>query len=198
MPYAIQRRLFDLVLRLHVGKMENYGLPKPDHRLGEAHPTVSSEILSRIGHEDIQPKPNIEALEGDAVRFTDGSVEKADTIIYATGYKVTFPFFDEDFISAPDNDLPLFRRVFKPDINNVFFIGLCQPLGSIMPIAEAQGEWIAEYLTGRYALPPGAALRNHMERERKAMFKRFVASKRHPIEAVRMGDYPSNVSMKFR
>ena len=182
MPYPIQRLLFALVLRLHVGKMENYGLPKPDHRLGEAHPTVSSEVLSRIGHGDIQPKPNIEALEGDAVRFTDGSVEKADTIIYATGYKVTFPFFDEDFISAPDNDLPLFRRVFKPDVNNVFFIGLCQPLGAIMPIAEAQGEWIAEYLTGRYALPSEAALAADMERERQTMFKRFVASKRHTMQ----------------
>ena len=36
------------------------------------------------------------------------------SIVYCTGYKVTFPFFDEDFISAPDNDLPLFLRVFHP------------------------------------------------------------------------------------
>ena len=61
------------------------------------------------------------------------------SIVYCTGYKVTFPFFDEDFISAPDNDLPLFRRVFHPDIGNVFFLALLQPLGATMPIAEAPG-----------------------------------------------------------
>ena len=32
------------------------------------------------------------------MRFADGSVEKADIIVYCTGYKVTFPFFDESFL----------------------------------------------------------------------------------------------------
>ena len=48
---------------------------------------------------------------------------EADLIVYCTGYKISFPFFDEGFISAPDNDLPLFRRVFKPGIDNLAFIG---------------------------------------------------------------------------
>ena len=87
------------------------------------------------------------------MRFTDGSEVEADIVVYCTGYKVTFPFFDEGFISAPDNDLPLFRRTFHPDIPNVFFIGLLQPLGAIMPIAEHQSKWVGDYLAGRYALP---------------------------------------------
>ena len=36
----------------YVGDMERYGLPKPDHRFGEAHPTVSDDILYRIAHGD--------------------------------------------------------------------------------------------------------------------------------------------------
>ncbi len=182
LPFRLQRRLFELILRLHVGRVENYGLPRPDHRLGEAHPTISSEILSRLGHGDIVPKPNIERLEGGAVRFADGSVAEADTLIYATGYKVSFPFFDPEFISAPDNDLPLFRRVFKPELPDVFFVGLCQPLGAIMPIAEVQGAWIADYLTGRYALPAPQAMAADMARERGAMFRRYVASRRHTMQ----------------
>jgi hypothetical protein len=43
------------------------------------------------------------------VRFADGSVEDADIVVYCTGYKVTFPFFDPGLIAAPDNDLPLYR-----------------------------------------------------------------------------------------
>ena len=110
------------LLRAQVGDMERYGLPKPDHNVGEAHPTVSGRILDRLAHGTITPKPNIAELRGDRVAFADGTVEPADIVVYCTGYKVTFPFFDPDFISAPGNDLPLFRRVFHPEIPNVFFM----------------------------------------------------------------------------
>mgnify|MGYP000599985048 CR=1 FL=1 len=70
-------------------------------------------------------------------------------IVYCTGYKVTFPFFDRSFVDAPGNDLPLFRRVFDPKVPDLAFIGLLQPLGAIMPLAEAQGQWVADYLRGK-------------------------------------------------
>jgi len=187
-PWSIRRRMYEGMMRMTVGKMEDYGLPKPDHHIGHAHPTISGRILDRIAHGAVRPKPNIAELQGDRVKFDDGSVEPVDTIIYCTGYKVTFPFFDEDFISAPDNDLPLFRRVFHPDIDNVFFLALLQPLGATMPLAAAQGEWIARYLLGEYALPDSAAVRSDMERERARMFKRYVASKRHTMQ-VDFDDY---------
>src|SRR5205823_5788763 len=165
--------------------------------IGEAHPTISSEILSRLYHGEITPKPNIARLEGDSIRFADGSVERADVVVYCTGYKVTFPFFDEDLLSAPDNDLPLYRRVFHPEIQNVFFIGLLQPLGAIMPLAEAQGGWVGEYLSGDYALPPTPELRRDMERERRKMFKRYVASKRHTMQ-VDYDDYLLDLEKELR
>jgi hypothetical protein len=136
----------------------------------------------------VTPKPNIAELLGDHVRFADGSQEPADVIVYCTGYKVTFPFFEKSFISAPDNDLPLFRRVFKPDVNNVFFIGLLQPLGAIMPLAEAQARWATDYLQGDYAPPSEAEMRADMERERERMFARYVKSKRHTMQ-VDFDDY---------
>ena len=73
----------------------SYGLPKPDHRFGEAHPTISGRILDRIQHGAITPKPNIASLDGDNVRFVDGTAVEADVVVYCTGYKITFPFFDE-------------------------------------------------------------------------------------------------------
>jgi dimethylaniline monooxygenase (N-oxide forming) len=181
-PFEVRRKLFQGMLKVYLGDMERYGLPKPDHRFGDAHPTISDDILSRMAHGTITARPNIESLTRDGVRFTDGSKVKADVVVYCTGYKVTFPFFDEGFLSAPDNDLPLFRRTFHPDIPNVFFVGLLQPLGAIMPIAEAQGEWVSDYLSGRYALPAPADLRAEMEDERRRMFKRYVASKRHTMQ----------------
>ena len=181
-PFRIRQRIYERILRLHVGRMENYGLPKPDHRPGEAHPTVSSDILIRIGSGDVKPRPNIAEMKGDRVRFSDGREEAVDVIVYCTGYRVTFPFFDPGFISAPDNDLPLFRRVFKPDVDNVFFIGLLQPLGAIMPLSEAQSEWAVDYLTGRYALPPQTEMLADIDQDRRQMAKRYVASKRHTMQ----------------
>ena len=101
-PFKIRQRMIQqLIKQLHRRPPERYGLPKPDHRFGEAHPTVSGRILDRIQHGTITPKPNIASLEGSQVRFADGSAVEADVVVYCTGYKITFPFFDEDLISAP-------------------------------------------------------------------------------------------------
>src|SRR5687767_3257910 len=110
-PFKVRQVMLQRAIEKHLGKMEDYGLPTPDHEFGEAHPTISGRILDRIVHGTITPKRNIAELVGDRVRFTDGSEVEADLVVYCTGYRVTFPFFDEGFISAPDNDLPLFRRV---------------------------------------------------------------------------------------
>ena len=181
-PWPVRSLFLRALYRIGVGRMEDYGLPRPDHRIGEAHPTISADFLNRVAHGEIAYRPAISRLEGDCVRFVDGSVEPVDTIVWCTGYKVTFPFFDEDFISAPGNDLPLFRRVFHPEIDNVFFVGLLQPLGAIMPLAEAQSKWIAAYLRGEYALPDRAAMLRQMARERRKLAKRYVASPRHTMQ----------------
>jgi cation diffusion facilitator CzcD-associated flavoprotein CzcO len=182
LPWAFRKVVFSAFYRIGVGRMEDYGLPAPDHAIGDAHPTISADFLNRIAHGEVEHRPQITEFLGDRVRFEDGTVEQADAIVWCTGYKVTFPFFDEGFVSAPDNDLPLYRRVFHPEIDNLFFAGLLQPLGAIMPLSEAQGQWIAAHLRGEYALPAPGELRADIERERAKMFERYVASKRHTMQ----------------
>ncbi len=196
-PYAVRRRFQAGALRLMVGRMERYGLPAPDHPFGSAHPTVSDDVLSRIAHGEITPKPNLAELTERTVRFTDGTEVEADVVVFCTGYKVSFPFFDPDLIAAPDNDLPLFRRVFHPDVPGVYFLGLLQPLGAIMPLAELQSDWVCDHLEGRYALPPEDAMRADMEAERAAMFRRYVPSKRHTMQ-VDFEDYVLGVKQERR
>ncbi len=182
LPFAFRRAILMAMYRIGVGRVQDYGLPEPDHKLGEAHPTISADFLNRIAHGEMTWKPNVADLVGDQVRFEDGSLEPVDVIVWCTGYKVSFPFFDQEFVSAPDNDLPLYRRVFKPGVANLAFIALLQPLGATMPLAEAQGRWIAAYLRGEYHLPAVAAMEADMRRERERMFKRYVASKRHTMQ----------------
>ncbi|MBV8999436.1 MAG: NAD(P)-binding domain-containing protein, partial [Solirubrobacterales bacterium] len=187
-PFPIRHAFFRAIYRLAVGRVEDYGLPKPDHRLLESHPSLSADFLGRIAQGEVTWKPAIASLEGDRIAFADGSVEPIDVIVWGTGYKVTFPFFDENFISAPDNELLLYRRVFKPGMDNLFFIALLQPLGPTMPLAEAQGRWIAAYLRGQYHLPPIAEMEAEMKRDRERVRRRYVASKRHTME-VDFDDY---------
>ena len=181
-PLAVRQRFMETTLRAAVGTMERYGLPKPDHRPLEAHPTISDTILTRLTHGDITPKPNIARLTASSVVFADGSEEPADVVVYGTGYKVSFPFFDPALVSAPNNDLPLYKRVFHPDLPGLYFIALLQPLGATMPLAEAQSEWVCDHLTGRYALPPRGELLRDIARERANMRKRYVASRRHTMQ----------------
>lgn len=183
LPLSVQRFFMSRLLKLAVGEMSDYGLPTPDHKLLEAHPTVSSELLPRIGHGDIEVKPNIDRFTGGrTIRFTDGSEEEVDLIVYCTGYKITFPFLDPAVFSAPDNRMGLYRRVVSIENPGLYFIGFIQPLGPIMPIAEAQCEWVADLLTGTTSLPSGSEMRSEIAEYERWLGKRYVASKRHTIE----------------
>ena len=196
-PFRVRRWALEKLLLAQVGPMEKHGLPKPDHRFGESHPTVSGRILDRIGHGTVTPRPNVARLHEREVEFTDGTRVPCDVIVYCTGYKITFPFFDEELVSAPDNHIELFRRVHHPDITNLFFVGLLQPLGAVMPLSEAQGAWIADALRGEYHRPPHAELMADIAADQAAMRKRYVSSKRHTIQ-VDFDEYLAGVRAERR
>ncbi|MGI8760287.1 MAG: NAD(P)-binding domain-containing protein [Jatrophihabitantaceae bacterium] len=180
--FPLRRALLSATLYLARGNVTRYGLPKPDHRIAEAHPTVSDDLLTRLGHGDLTVKANIERLDGDTVHFVDGSAERIDVIVYCTGYKITFPFLDESLLAAHDNEISLFHRVVDPHHPGLYFIGLVQPLGAIMPLAEAQSAWVADLLDSTATLPPVADMHAEIAAYHRARRKRYVASKRHTIQ----------------
>jgi dimethylaniline monooxygenase (N-oxide forming) len=182
LPLPVQRAVLMTSLRLAQGRMTDYGLPEPDHRPLEAHPTVSADLLNRLGHGDITVKPDIERFDGPDVVFTDGSRERIDVVVYCTGYRISFPFLDPSVVSAADNRIGLFHRVVDPEHSGLYFMGLVQPLGAIMPIAEAQARWVADLLDGTAVLPPVDEMRREIARYQRATAARYVASKRHTIQ----------------
>jgi len=193
LPRSLRQAWAGLLYRLVIGRPESYGLPRPDHRLGGAHPTLSSELLPLLKRGAVIPKPNVKRLSGGQLEFEDGSIEDVSAIVYATGYKVTFPFFDAGYVSAPDNHLPLYHRVFHPDRTRLAFIGLAQPLGAIMPIAEAQAKLVADYFAGRYALPGRAELLARIAADEATLRERFVVSRRHTMQ-VDFDEYMANIA----
>jgi Flavin-binding monooxygenase-like len=181
-PLALQRRMARILPRVFSGRMEDFGLPTPNHNFLDAHPTVSSELLGRLGAGDARAKGDVAELLGDSVRFADGSVERVDAIIYATGYNVSFPFFDADFISAPDNVLPLYKRMLKPGIDDLAFIGLGQPIPTIFPFSELQSKLAARWLSGDWAPPPVEEMEREIVRDEAFHTAHFVAKPRHTMQ----------------
>jgi dimethylaniline monooxygenase (N-oxide forming) len=178
--FGVARSLFALRLRLIQGRPQDHGLPKPAHKLGNGEVTVSSEIMTRIGQGRVTPKPWISELDGDRVRFADGSVESIDAIVYCTGYKTTFPFLSER-IAGPDNRLALYRRVVDPDRPGLFFIGLVNALGPVNPLSEQQAEWIGDLLAGSVSLPRRSKMLGSIAKEDRRRRKRYGALRRYAL-----------------
>jgi cation diffusion facilitator CzcD-associated flavoprotein CzcO len=182
LPLALQRAYGRFIYRIIVGRPEDYGLPKPDHRLFESHGTVSDTFPGYVAAGDIVMRPGIERLDGSGVIFTDGSREEIDVIVWATGYNVRFPFFDPSFLEAPDNRLPLYKRMIRPGIDNLFFIGLLQSSITVVSVAERQAKWLACYLAGELALADVAEMHRTIEADEKRHQGRFYASARHTMQ----------------
>jgi cation diffusion facilitator CzcD-associated flavoprotein CzcO len=182
MPLSIQRTILLSALLLNVGKQDNYGIPTPKRPILSEHPTISQELLNKAGHGKVIIKPNIERFDGKKVFFTDGSHAIYDVIIYATGYNIEFPFLDESLVKIKDNVLPLYHKVVHPEHSGLFFIGLIQPLGAIMPLSEVQCKWVANLLNNNSKLPTKSQMYNSIQRDSNDMQSRYFRSSRHTIQ----------------
>lgn len=182
LPFPVERRLYEAITRLAVGRPEDRGLPRPDHRLLEAHPTVSSQLYDLVGHGDIEVVGDVAALEGDHVRFTDGRIEPVDVLVTATGYDIALPFVSEDVLGVHDNALDLYQRVVPPERPGLYLVGFVQTVGANIALMEHQAEWIADLLTGRCVLPAREAMHRWIAHDRAAMAARYQRSTRHTLQ----------------
>lgn len=145
-PLAVQRWLTGWLARVALGPPERYGLPRPEHKLFEAHPIVNSQLLYFVGHGKIQIRPAIERLCGDRVRFVDGREEPIDLIVWATGYKVSFPFLNRGLVMDDNNHPRLWLNAFHPEYDNFFVAGLIQPNSGIWALVDWQAQLMEAFI----------------------------------------------------
>ena len=153
LPRALWAKMVALSLKIRNGTNDLYGLPKPEKPFGSQHPTINEDLFFTIRHGKIKPRPDISRLDGSKVHFTDGSVGEYDVIVACTGYVITHPFFDKNFIDYSEGDVPLWLRMMHPSVNNLYFIGLFQPLGCIWPGSELQSKLMAREIAGLWQRP---------------------------------------------
>jgi dimethylaniline monooxygenase (N-oxide forming) len=182
LPHELERTILAGINRVVVGSPQRRGLPKPDHGFLQAHPTISAELLDRIGHGELVMRPDVDRFDGETVRFVDGARTDIDLVVFATGYQITLPFLDPQLLDPRDNDLRLYQRVVEPDLPGLWFLGFIQTVGAGIALFEHQAEWVGDLLTGACALPSDAAMRDWIERDQQALAKHYVRSKRHTIQ----------------
>ncbi len=181
-PFRLQSLVVALLLRMAQGNVTRYGMPRPDHRVLCAPPTVSDSLLSKLDDGDIVVKPAIDGFHGGCVRFADGSREPVDVVIYCTGYKISFPFLNETAIGIDGKQIPLYRRIVPPQLPGLYFIGLIQPIGAVMPIAEIQSQWVADLLQGNATLPTNQQMNREIAGYTAATVRRYRACTTHAIQ----------------
>jgi hypothetical protein len=173
------------LIRNLVGNMSDYGLPEPDHEPLSAHPSVSADFLTKAGSGDIHMLPEIASLSGRTVTLVDGSSVEADVIICATGYEMEFPFFDPgetDLHPDDEHRYPLFKRMIKPGVDHLYFMGLAQSSPTIVNLAEQQSKLLAGILTGSYALPSVEEQEEIMRADEAFHLEQYYDAARHTIQ----------------
>ncbi|HWJ82209.1 MAG TPA: NAD(P)-binding domain-containing protein [Nocardioides sp.] len=178
-PFAWQRKFVQMMQPMTAGRPEDYGLPTPNHKFFEAHPTQSVELPLRLGSGDLRAKGDIVRWDGQTVHFADGTAEDFDVVVHATGYNITFPFFDEDFISAPENVIRLYKRIFKPGIDDLAFLGFAQATPTLFPFVECQTRLVAAWLVGQWAPPSEQEMERVIDADQQKFTAHMVQRPRH-------------------
>ena len=130
-------------------------LPQARHRMFEGRwpvgvaPSTQQALLERA----FECQPALDRLAGEYVVFDDGTQAREDTIIFATGYHVNFPFLPETLGRGDGWQFPLYRRILSPHTEGLAFVGILEPGPGLLAIVERQATWLGEVLAGRLPLP---------------------------------------------
>jgi hypothetical protein len=162
LPLPVQQLIIKTILRIVVGKYEDYGLPRPDHKIFEHHPTINSELLHYLKHGKIKPHPDVSCFDGKTVHFVDGTSAEFDLIVCATGFYVSFPFLPENLVPVKNGNLAmLYGGCVLPDYKNLYIVGTQQVRYGVGPLLTPASRLIAKMvrLQEQMQLPIGLVLK---------------------------------------
>jgi cation diffusion facilitator CzcD-associated flavoprotein CzcO len=161
LPVWAQRIFIAALLRMVIGKYEDYGLPKPDHKIFEAHPTINSELLHYLKHGRIHVRPDVERYESNFVHFVDGTKDEFDLIVCATGYHLSFPFLPAGMVPVKGGIAYLYGGTALPDYKNLYIVGTAQLRYGFGPVVTPGADLIARLikLQDELELPLGLVMK---------------------------------------
>ena len=141
--------------------------------------SLGDEYLAAIGAIG-DARGDVHGVAKEVAPFADGVAADYDVVIAATGFTISFPFFDEGFVDYSGLEVPLYLKVFHPQHRNLFFIGLVQPQGCIWPLAEQQARLVTAFLKGEWRYPEDIEAR--IARELATPDHHWMKTPRHSVE----------------
>lgn len=163
LPRWLQRPILSALGRVVTGTLHKRGLPRPGHALLSEPPIINSLLFHLLEHGRVRIAPGIALIEADGVTFKDGARERFDTILWATGYKISFPFLEEGHLDWADGvPLRIGGGAIAPRAPGLYFNGLASPRGGNLPMHSACAELIAECIVAQRVV--GTSLLNELLR----------------------------------
>jgi len=104
-------------------------------------------------------------IDGPKVHFAGGFSTRVDAIVYATGLSPLFGFLDPALTTAGGREFELYKRLFRPVIDSLLFVGSFLPARGASTAVAMQALLVAEYLKGTYALPDLPAMRGRSDHD---------------------------------
>lgn len=187
LPWGLSNFIFEFVIKSVSGSPWQLNL-NPKMRARQTQPTVSPTLVHHIQRRNVMVKPNIAAVEGNKVVFTDGTKTTTDTIVCCTGYKIDLPFLDSSLkdlvVEENSNKIKLFKHVFVPEIGaSLAFIGFVQPTsGGLLSVSEIQARWFSELCKGVIKLPLVEKMQQEIKQHQQKNESTYFASARHTIQ----------------
>jgi dimethylaniline monooxygenase (N-oxide forming) len=146
-PAAYGALLRQRVLRV-AGNPADFGAPEPSSDFLLAGHSLCQDYLEQVRAGAIVCRPAIVAASGNEVTFTDGSRERVDAIVCATGYRLDIPYLSRELWSVLGRDLRLHLRTMHPDLPGLGFVGQFALQGPYLPLLELQARWIVDAWSG--------------------------------------------------
>lgn len=149
MPTRVSQFVFGKLLKLLIGDLTKLGLPAPDHRILESHPIMNDQLIHNLRHGDVRAKGDVVRLHGDSVEFKDGSREKIDIVVCATGYKWSIPYMSTDYFRWRGGRPDLYLSLFNRDHANLFALGYMETDGGAYKLFDEMADLISAYLKAK-------------------------------------------------
>ena len=160
-PVWAQRIILQIILKITVGDYRKYGLPHPNHKIFERHPTVNSELLHYLKHGRIKPYRDVKRYNGAEVEFVDGEKASFDLIVCATGYHLSIPFLPTQFVNIKNGVLQVYGGSAMAEAKNLYVFGTLQPRYGFGPLMTPAANLLATMIEmqDQMVLPVGLVLK---------------------------------------
>jgi hypothetical protein len=145
-PLRAQRLLIRMALKVAVGNYRQYGLPPPDHKIFDHHPTISSEVLHYLRHGRITVHPDIQQFDGNTVEFIDGTRDPFDIVVAATGFHVSFPFLAPGLVPLKGPVAEVYGGMMTAEHRHLYIVGWMQPRYGFGPLIVPAADLLARII----------------------------------------------------